>query len=199
MSRWCKTEAEEDVKALIKYRMTRSCQRKHVFFTILTMPVICASVSVLRILRKQKAEDEKQKKKGEKEQQTGHEQSFNEQTYAENIHLKIMGDLTTSVSFDKVAAFEREIKAKIIFHHTAGRKRLVCYKTHDEISKHTVWLYLQDNHYLIENPAGFFGSAHVCNYCYETYEAVLSHSCKLRCNVCFTDICHAQPTKTKMW
>ena len=84
-----------------------------------------------------------------------------------------MGNLTSSVSFDKVAAFEREIKAKIIiFHHTAGRKRLACYKTH-EISRHTVWLYLQDNHYyLIENPAGFFGSAYVWNYCYETYEAV---------------------------
>ena len=38
--------------------------------------------------------------------------SLNEQTYAENVHLKIMGNLTSCVSFDKVAAFEREIKAK---------------------------------------------------------------------------------------
>ena len=118
--------------------------------------------------------------------------------HAGNFHLKIMDNLTSCVSFYKVDAFEREIKAKIIiFHHTAGGKRLQCYKTYDEINKHTIWLYLGDNHYhLIEKPTGFFGSAYVCNYCYETYEAVLSQSCKLRCNVCFTDVCHRPPIKT---
>lgn len=67
------------------------------------------------------------------------------------------------MSFDKVAAFEKEMSAKIIiFHHTADCKHLECYKTHDD-------------HYLIEKPSGFFRSAYLCN-CYETYKAVLSHN-----------------------
>lgn len=89
------------------------------------------------------------------------------------------------MSFDKVAAFEKEISAKIIiFHHTADCKHLECYKTHDS------------HYYLIEKPSGFFGSAYLCNS-YETYKAVLSHKFKLRCNVCFTDTSHRQPTNTK--
>ncbi|XP_030269448.1 uncharacterized protein LOC115579887 [Sparus aurata] len=154
---------------------------------------LCFSLCLARF-EKKRQEEEKQKLLA----QTVDVETLDEQTYAENTHLKILGDLTSCASFDKVTAFEREINAKIIiFHNTAGRKRLACYKTHDKINKHTVWLYLRDNHYyLIENPAGFFGSAYVCNYCYETYEAVLRHSCKLRCNVCFTNACHRHPTKT---
>lgn len=78
----------------------------------------------------------------------------------------------------------RKISAKIIiFHNTADCKHLECYKTHD-------------NHYLIEKPSGFFRSAYLCN-CYETYKAVLSHKCKLGCNVCFTDTSHRHLTNTK--
>lgn len=77
--------------------------------------------------------------------------------YAKNIHLKIMTKLASCVSFDKVCAFEREIKANIvIFHHIAGRKHLECYKTHDEIDDSNAWSSLGDNYYhLMENLRGF--------------------------------------------
>ena len=92
----------------------------------------CFSLCLARF-EKKRQEEEKQKLL----EQTGDVETLDEQRYAENTHLNILGDLTSCASFDKVAAFEREISAKIIiFHHTAGRKRLAYYKAHDEINKH---------------------------------------------------------------
>ncbi|KAL3983293.1 interferon-induced GTP-binding protein Mx [Sarotherodon galilaeus] len=110
---------------------------------------------------------------------------------AKQLHAQVGLRDTQTVSFSDVCKFEKHLNVKIvIYYHAAGRKRLHTFFTHDEPNPNTVMLYLHNEHYhLIEKPTAFLGSAYVCNFCYNTYESPLYHSCKHRCNVCFT-LCH---------
>ncbi len=118
--------------------------------------------------------------------------------YAKQLHSDLGFDLTHRVSFSDVIKFEQHINAKIIvFHHAFNHKRVQCFQTHYTPNSQTVWLYLYDDHYyLIENQTGFLGASYVCQYCYETYESLLYHTCKHRCSVCFTEVCRTYTAKT---
>lgn len=116
---------------------------------------------------------------------------------AKQLHIDAGLDPRQQVSFTNVSSFKKQLNVKIvIFHHTAGRKQLQCFKTHDTPQPQTIYMYLHDGpYYVIESTTGFFGVSYFCNYCYSTYQTPLCHTCRFRCNVCFT-LCQNYPSQT---